>query len=282
MSETTASPAAALTEELRVRLAPRIQLVEKLGEGGMGVVFLGRDPMLHRSVAIKVLAPALASDAQAQARFTREAQAAAAIPHPNVVSIYEVGDLPRCGLSYFVMQLVEGDSLYTLHSAQTLAEPAIRRIVGEVASALAAAHARGVIHRDIKPANIMIERASGRAIVLDFGIAAVLEGAPGSTGESITSTGGIGTPSHISPEQAVGKRVTDKTDVYSLGVVAFELATGRFPFLDVTPIGQIHSHLKKTPPRVHELRPELDARLASLIDRCLSKKPEERPAAAEL
>src|SRR5213593_4452843 len=152
MSETTASPAAALTpeterraadlaavtEELRERLAPRIQLVEKLGEGGMGVVFLGRDPMLHRSVAIKVLAPALASDAQAQARFTREAQAAAAIPHPNVVSIYEVGDLPRCGLSYFVMQLVEGDSLDTLHGGRTLPAPAIRRIVGEVASALAA------------------------------------------------------------------------------------------------------------------------------------------------
>src|SRR5438105_2086664 len=277
---------AAVTEELRERLAPSIQLTEQLGAGAMGVVFLGRDPMLHRSVAIKVLAPALASDPTAQIRFAREAQSAAAIPHPNVVSIYEVGDLPRAGLSYFVMQLVEGDSLDTLHGGRTLPAPAIRRIVGEVASALAAAHARNLIHRDIKPANIMIERASGRAIVLDFGIAAVLENRPPSAaiedGHTVTSTGGIGTPSHISPEQALGKGVTDKTDVYSLGVVAFELATGRFPFLDVTPIGQIHSHLKKTPPRVHELRPELDARLASLIDRCLSKKPEERPSAAEL
>src|SRR5919108_4866543 len=127
-SERQAADLAAVTEELRERLAPRIQLVEKLGEGGMGVVFLGRDPMLHRSVAIKVLAPALANDLGAQERFTREAQAAAAIPHPNIVSIYEVGDLPRCGLSYFVMQLIEGDSLYTLHSGQTLGEPAIRRI----------------------------------------------------------------------------------------------------------------------------------------------------------
>src|SRR5919201_5692534 len=120
---------AAVTEELRERLAPRIQLVEKLGEGGMGVVFLGRDPMLHRSVAIKVLSPALASDPHAQERFTREAQAAAAIPHPNVVSIYEVGDLPRCGLSYFVMQLVEGDPL-ALSASEPLQEPAIRRIIG--------------------------------------------------------------------------------------------------------------------------------------------------------
>jgi serine/threonine protein kinase len=287
--ETLTPPAAepdlaAVTEELRERLAPRIQLLEKLGEGGMGVVFLGRDPMLHRSVAIKVLAPALASDAKARERFTREAQSAAAIPHPNVVSIYEVGDLPRTGLSYFVMQLVEGDSLATLHGGQTLPAPAIRRIVGEVAAALAAAHARNLIHRDIKPANIMIERASGRAIVLDFGIAAVLEVHPPETGpgDTVTSTGAIGTPSHISPEQARGKRVTDKTDVYSLGVVAFELATGRTPFLGVTPLQMLHAHLKDRPPSVHELRPELDERLATLIDRCLSKDPDERPSAAEL
>jgi serine/threonine protein kinase len=299
MSDTTAPPPrsesrpeiaqappdlAAVFEELRERLAPRIQLLERLGAGGMGVVFLGRDPMLHRSVAIKVLAPALASDAKARERFTREAQSAAAIPHPNVVSVYEVGDLPRTGLSYFVMQLVEGDSLATVHGGRTLPEPAIRRIVGEVASGLAAAHERNLIHRDIKPANIMIERASGRAIVLDFGIAAVLEDHPiePGPGDTVTSTGGIGTPSHISPEQALGKGVTAKTDVYSLGVVAFELATGRFPFLGVTPIQQIHAHLKQTPPRVHELRPELDERLASLIDRCLSKDPEDRPSAAEL
>ena len=300
MSDTTAPPAprsasrleltsappdlAAVTEELREQLAPRIQLLEQLGAGGMGVVFLGRDPMLHRSVAIKVLAPALASDARARERFTREAQSAAAIPHPNIVSVYEVGDLPRTGLSYFVMQLVEGDSLATVHAGRTLPEPAIRRIVGEVASGLAAAHARNLIHRDIKPANIMIERASGRAIVLDFGIAAVLETRPADAapGDSVTSTGGLGTPSHISPEQALGKGVTDKTDVYSLGVVAFELATGRFPFLGATPLQQIHAHLKTPAPRVHELRPELDERLAALIDRCLAKDPDQRPSAAEL
>ena len=114
------------------------------------------------------------------------------------------------------------------------------------------------------------------------GTAAVLEAAPGNTPDSVASTGGIGTPSHISPEQAVGKRVTDKTDVYSLGVVAFELATGRYPFMMVTPIAMIHAHIKEKPPRVQELRPDLDERLATLIDRCLSKNPADRPTAAEL
>jgi tRNA A-37 threonylcarbamoyl transferase component Bud32 len=272
-----------LSTELAMVLAPGMQVLGILGEGGMGVVYLSRDPVLKRSVAVKVLAPQLADDPEARARFLREAQAAAAVSHPNVVSIYQVGTLPDSGTPFFVMQLVDGtplDQVYPIgHPAR---EHQVRRVIGEIASALAAAHARGLVHRDIKPSNVIVERATGRAVVVDFGIAAALDRQV-FTGATIAATSGyLGTPTFTSPEQATHRELTGASDVYSLGVLAFQLVTGRLPFLESTPLTYLAAHLKETPPRVSTLRGDLDPALAQLIDRCLSKDPAARPTAVEL
>src|SRR5688572_21962767 len=197
-------------------LAPSYTLVKRLGAGGMGTVYLARDPVLKRLVAVKVMAPALASDPQARARFEREAQTVASISHPNVVAVYSVGTLEN-GVPFLVMQYVEGKTM-----AERIAEggpldaPTAKRVLGEVASALAAAHRKGVIHRDIKPSNILWDDETGRALVSDFGIAAVKpHGDKGET-QKLTQTGmAIGTPAYMSPEQVLGEEVTEKTDVYS-------------------------------------------------------------------
>jgi serine/threonine-protein kinase len=273
-----------LAEELREALAPRIQLLRTLGEGGMGHVWLGRDPALKRLVAVKVLHPELANDPTSRARFGREAEAAAAVQHPGVVSVYQVGELPRSGTTYFVMQYVEGKSLLDeVKPGEAMPEPRVRRIVGEIAAALAAAHARGLVHRDIKPANVMLDAESGRVVVLDFGISAALERRATPAATRLTAEGhSIGTPMYMSPEQAAASEVTPKSDVYSLGVVAFELATGRPPFAGTTPMELVAAHIKDVPPRIATLRPDVDPQLAELIDRCLAKDPGKRPAAADI
>lgn len=280
----TDSDLEALESELRVALSPGLHLTHRMGQGGMGTVFLARDPVLKRDVVVKVLSPELADDPTARARFAREAEAAAAVSHSNVINVYSVGELPRSGTSYFVMQHVDGPTLAEEFPAgSAVAEARVKRVVGEVASALAAAHDRGLVHRDIKPPNIMIERDSGRAIVLDFGISAAITPEVASKSTKLTVQGtSIGTPQYMSPEQAAGEEVTGQSDVYSMGVVAFELITGRSLFDESTPIAYVAAHIHKTPAKVSELRPDVDAALATLIDRCLAKAPTERPAAQEV
>ncbi len=278
-------PFSALVDELREALAPGLILLDQLAQGGMGTVFLARDPVLKRTVVVKVLLPELAGDAAARARFAREAEAAAAVSHPNVVGVFQVGELPRSRTAYFVMQHVDGVTLAEAHPTGAPA-PAARaeRIVGEIASALAAAHARGLIHRDIKPANVMLERGSDRVIVLDFGIsAAVSPERLAGAGTRLTQAGtSLGTPAYMSPEQAAAEDATDRSDVYSLGVVAFELLAGRLPFTDATPMALAAAHIKDAPPSLASLRPDLDPSLARLVARMLAKAPGERPAAAEV
>ena len=270
--------------ELEQALAPGIQVLSLLGRGGMGAVFLGRDPVLKRQVVVKVLDPALAHDATARRRFAREAESAAAVSHPNVVNIFLVGELPRSGTSYFVMQFVTGPTLAEACPLGTkIPQARCRRFIGEIASALAAAHARGLIHRDIKPSNVMLEGATERAVVLDFGISAALTPRQSSGGERLTVEGtSVGTPEYLSPEQGAGEAVTDRADVYSLGVVAFELLAGRAPFEAATPLGLIAAHMKDTPANIASLRPDLDADFAGLVNRMLAKVPEARPSAAEV
>ena len=275
--------AVAIAEELRAALAPGIQLLRPLGAGAMGLVFLGRDPLLKRLVAIKVLSPHLAGDDVARARFVRESEASAAVMHPNVAGIYLVGELPQSGTPYYVMQFIDGRSLAEeIAGGGATSELRARRMIGEIASALEAAHARGLVHRDVKPANIMIDSESDRPVVLDFGISAVLQRGNGPTDARLTSVGShIGTPTYMSPDQAAGEPVTGQSDVYGLGLIAFELLSGHPPF-DGPPVVVMAAHLEKPPPSLHTVRPGIDEHLAELVDRCLRKEPSERPTAADV
>jgi len=272
-----------LQQELRDALAPELLLLERIGQGGMGDVFLARDPVLKRNVAVKVLARHLGESAEARQRFLREAEAAAAVAHPNVVPIYRIGALPKSKLAYIVMAHVEGHSLRELFPEGSVAsESEVRQVMAQVASALSAAHARGVVHRDIKPANVLQDPLGGRWVVVDFGIAA-LEGPASPTGARLTAEGRpIGTPAYMSPEQAAGDPVGPKSDVYSLGCLAFELLTGRPPFSGPTPVSVVAGHLQKPPPSVGGLRSDLSTELALLVMRCLLKDPDQRPSAAEV
>ncbi len=282
--DTDLADLADLTAELREALQPKLQIVKALGQGGMGTVYLARDPALKRSVVVKVLSPALEHDATARRRFEREAESAAAVSHPNVVSVFQVGELPRSGTSYFVMQHVDGPTLADAVPPGTIMNEArAKRIIGEVASALAAAHTRGLVHRDIKPSNIMLEAHTDRAIVLDFGISAAVHPERRAQDTRLTVQGSsIGTPQYMSPEQAAGEDVSDKSDVYSLGLVAFELLTGSPPFEESTPMALVAAHINKEPPGIASRRPDVDPILANLVGQCLRKDPADRPSATEL
>jgi Protein kinase domain len=268
-----------LAAELGKALAPSIHLRRRIGRGGMGIVFLARDESLKRDVAIKVLAPDFADDVTTRLRFTREAEAAAAVSHPNIVNIYHVGILPKSEIPYFVMQYVEGPSVADA-AGRMLPEARVRRIIGEVASGLAAAHRRGVVHRDIKPGNIVIDGETGRALLLDFGIsAAVAEAKRASRPDRLTSEGMyVGTPTYMSPEMASGDDAIDKSDIYSLGVVAYEMLTGKPPF-DGKGLRVMAAHVNDPLPDLHRVREDLSPELVALIERALAKNPADRPSA---
>jgi serine/threonine protein kinase len=272
-----------LEQTLKSSLSPTYEILRPLGQGGMGAVFLAKELALKRLVAVKVLAPGLAADRRARARFEREARAAAAISHPNVVRVYSVGETKRTRLPYIVMQYVDGPNLeeWRLRRGK-VGERDARRVIGEVAAALAAAHARDLVHRDVKPSNVLVETESGRAFVADFGVSAALS--PTHTDETkLTETGVmIGTPPFMSPEQAAGKQLTPKSDVYSLGVLAYQLVTLQLPYQANSPMGWAAAHMHDMPTPTGECRPELSPAIAHLVDRCLAKSPAERPAAHEV
>jgi len=274
-----------LAEQLRAALSPSFLLVRKLGQGGMASVYLAREPALRRLVAVKVLAPQLAADSHARARFEREAQAVAGLSHPNVLAIYGLGELGD-GTPYFVMQYVSGKSLAARLEEEGPFDPdEARRITGEVAAALAAAHAKGIIHRDIKPANILYDDEAGRVLVSDFGIAAVrVEGTEdGKAATRLTGTGMmVGTPQYMSPEQMLAEPVTEKTDVYALGLLGYELIAGHGPFQATTPQELIAAHLRDVPRPLGQIHKEVDPEFAGLVAACLEKDAQRRPTAADV
>ena len=244
----------------------------EIGRGGMAAVYRALDLRLHRHVAIKALPPELAFNGDVRTRFLREAQTAAQLSHPNIVPIYTVDE--RGGVVYFVMALIEGESLAArLARPPRLSIDAVRRVLSEVADALDYAHACGVVHRDIKPDNILIERASGRAVVTDFGIARAAAG-----DARLTLTGvAVGTPAYMSPEQAMGERELDgRSDQYSLGVVGYQMLVGRTPFAAANTPAMLVKHVSEIPKPVLEVRPDVPAHLAAAIDRALAKRPEDR------
>ena len=252
---------------------------EEIGRGGMSIVYRARDLRLNRPVAIKILPPELAYDPAIRTRFTREAQTSAQLTHPNIVPIYDVGE--REGIAYFVMALVSGGNL-AAHLAREPRPPVeqTRRVVREIADALDYAHQHGVVHRDIKPDNVLLDADSGRAVVTDFGIARAIEG-----GSRLTVTGiAVGTPAYMSPEQAVGERELDgRSDVYSLGIVAYQMLTGRVPFVGANSMALLLKHVHDTPRPIAELRPETPRGMREAVERALVKDVEDRwPTAGAL
>src|SRR5687767_11618948 len=236
----------------------------------MGVVFLARDLKLHRQVAIKTLLPHLAHDERVRERFLREARTAASLAHPGIVPIHRADELD--GQVFFVMGFVDGESLGQRVRERGSLPPA--EVVGylrEVSAALGAAHERGVVHRDVKAENILLERRSGRAVVTDFGIARLAEAAP------LTATGLVlGTVYYMSPEHVSGEPLDGRSDIYSLGVVAFHALSGRFPFDNEAASAVLVAHVTKRPPRLRDVAPTVPGAVADLVDRCLAKDPADR------
>lgn len=250
------------------------EIVAPLGSGGMGEVYRAHDPRLGREVALKILAPDLWDSPTAAARFAREARAASALNHPNIVHVYDVASEPA---PFIAMELVEGETLRQKLRGPVNLEATLRALAG-AARGLAKAHAAGIVHRDLKPENIMITPA-GEAKLLDFGLAKVTAVAP-SDGERslLTTRRGLvaGTIGYMSPEQAQGERVDHRSDVFSFGCILFEVAAGRRPFESDSLVDTLHKIVHAPVPSMRQWNAALPRRLQALVERCLEKKPDAR------
>ena len=275
------SEEAANADALKRRVADAVgaifEVEEEIGRGGMAVVYRALDKRLRRRVALKVLPPELAFRSDVRSRFMREAQLSAQLSHPHIVPIFAVDETG--GIVYFAMGLVEGETL----AKQLARDPRpdlffVRRVLREVCDGLAYAHAHGVVHRDIKPDNILIERATGRALVTDFGIARAAEG-----DLKLTATGvAVGTPAYMSPEQAMGdKDVDGRSDIYALGVVGWQLLAGELPFHSENTPGMLMKHISEQPRALHTMRSDVPANLCYAIERAMAKGRGDRWADAE-
>ena len=267
-------------DSIRRVLGDRYTLERELGRGGMGTVYLARDLRLDRLVALKVLPGEFASQVALRERFLRETRTAASFSHPNIVPVYAVEESDE--LLAYAMGLVEGETLAErVNRMGPLPTREIVRVLQDVGYALAYAHGRGVVHRDIKPDNVMIERATGRALVMDFGISRSMAH-PAASSASLTRVGEVvGTPEYMSPEQASGDVVDGRSDLYSLGLTAHFAATGRTAVTGETTQKILVKQLTETVPSIAASRPDLPTALASAIDRCVMKEPDERFATAE-
>ena len=239
------------------------RIIEKIGAGGMGEVYLAEDTKLDRKVALKFLPPHLCQDADCRARFTREAQAAAKLDHPNIVAVHEVGEFQ--GRPFFSMQHVEGQSLKEVIAGKALPLDRIIEIGVQVCDGLQAAHESGITHRDIKPSNILID-SHGRARIVDFGLASVLGL------DHLTKTGStLGTIGYMSPEQVRGEQVDHRTDLFSLGVVLYEMITGHFPFKSDSEAATLHAITDTMPEPLARFRREVPPELQTIVDKALDK-----------
>ena len=276
------SPDQELGERLTRELAPDLQVVRLLGAGSMALVYLAREPALKRLVAVKVLSRHRSRDPKSRLRFEREAQSAARISHPNVVTVFRVGSLDD-ETPYLVMEYVKGRTMaQRLVASGQLSLDEAYAIVAQIGSALAAAHAKGIVHRDVKPGNVLFEEETGRVLLSDFGIVAIL-----TTGEDdaarITTTGHvIGDLSYTSPELLLDEEVTERSDVYGLAILAYELLTGVGPYGDLSAREAAVAHIRSEPNHVRDLRPEVDASIDALLASCLAKTPEHRPTARDV
>ncbi len=243
----------------------------------MGEVYRATDTKLGRDVAFKVISSEMAAHGDRLDRFRREAKALAAIDHPNIVTVFSVEE--SAGVHFLTMQLVEGQSLDTAIPESGMPAAHMLSIAAAVADALAAAHEKGIVHRDLKPANVMIG-ADGRVKVLDFGLAKEL--GPQEPGEATMTAGHtahgvvMGTPAYMSPEQIAGRLVDHRTDIFSLGILLYEMASGQRPFAGASSVELASAILRDTPPFITDVRGDLPVEFARLVRRCLEKNPRDR------
>jgi eukaryotic-like serine/threonine-protein kinase len=267
--------------DLQRRLGDRYRIERQLGQGGMGAVYLARDTSLDRPVALKVLPAEFAAQPDLRDRFLRETRMTAGFSHPNIVPVFSIED--REGVLAYAMGFVEGESLGDrVRRLGPLGAREVVRLLQDVGYALSYAHGRGVVHRDLKPENIMLERATGRALLMDFGIARTVKAVPAATSPSLTRVGEIvGTPEFMSPEQASSDVVDGRSDLYSLGLVAFFAVTGHLAITGDTTQQVLARQLTQPVPPIASLRPDLPGPLAEAIDRLVRKEPSERYQTAE-
>ena len=263
MADTTADPHLG-------RVVAGYRIEERIGRGGMGLVYRAEHINLRRRAAIKIIAPELAEASGFRERFNREARIAAALQHPNIVTVYDAGE--EDGLLYLAMQYIEGSDLSSVLRTQGRLRPyRALDVCRQVAAALDAAHGQGLIHRDVKPANVLIEGRT--AFLTDFGLTKRLEG----THTQLTKAGDVvGTIHYVAPEQIEGGRVDTRTDIYSLGCLVYHCLSGELPFARDTDIAVIYAHLSEEPPRITSVRPELPGGLDAVIAKALEKAPERR------
>jgi serine/threonine-protein kinase len=266
----------ASVDTLRTQLGDRYSIERELGRGGMGTVYLARDRRLDRLVALKVLPAEVASQATLRDRFIRETRMAAGFSHPNIVPVYSIEE--TADLLAYAMAYVEGESLADrIKRSGPMNVRETVKLLQDTGYALAYAHGRGVVHRDIKPDNIMIERATGRAMVMDFGIARAITGAAPAATQGLTRVGEVvGTPEYMSPEQATGDEVDGRSDLYALGLTAIFALTGRPAITGDTTGKVLAKQITEQLPSMKSVRPDTPQALSDAIDRCVMKDPAER------
>ena len=260
------------------RALEHYRIESKLGEGGMGVVYKAHDPRLNRTVAIKVLPPERVADPEVKQRFVQEARAASALNHPGIVTIHDIRS--DAGIDFIVMEFIEGTTLDQLIPATGLRPAQVQRFGAQIADALAKAHGSGILHRDLKPSNVMVT-PENRVKVLDFGLAKLLESAHGqndaTTMAALTNEWALlGTPAYMSPEQADGQKLDARSDIFSLGAVLYEMATGQRPFTGGSAPSILAKILAEDPKPPSEIVPSISAELEKTILRCLRKDPDRR------